>query len=442
MSLTTPNENESEYLIDRSSFARRTDQIDKHANRLFLVVVSVGLVLFVSWSAFARLDQVTRGNGRVEALEQNHEIQHMEGGLVSEIFVKEGDAVQKGDVLLRIENSFSKAEFEQTRLELGSQRAKLVRLMAEAIGANQISPPPDLVKDFPDAVANERLIFGRLRANLNDQNLIFRDQAQQQRLKLSEHQLRLENKRKEYELLLEQVKSYRKLLKSGAASRNELLSHESALQQVKTQINDLEFRVPSTQSELDEALRRQDELSTRAQAEAEKEAAAVATVIAQLEASISALGDRKSRVSVVAPIDGRINRLLVSTVNGVVQPGQVLAQIVPNDLAIAVDARLSPKDRANVWPGLEAVIKISAYEYSVYGGLVGEVIEVSPDALQDENGNPYFRIRVRADSASLGEDNPIVPGMLAEVNVITGSHSVLDYILQPVRRVQANALRR
>jgi HlyD family type I secretion membrane fusion protein len=213
------------------------------------------------------------------------------------------------------------------------------------------------------------------------------------------------------------------------------------LQQVVTQINDLEFRVPAIQSELDEVLRRQNELTTRARADAEKEAAEVAVTIAKLNEAITAMVDRKSRTNVVAPIDGRINRLLVSTVNGVVQPGQVLAQIVPDDLSIAVDARLSPKDRANVWPGLQAVIKISAYDYTVYGGLKGEVVEISPDALQDEKGNPYFRVRVRADGATLGDNNPIVPGMLAEVNILTGSHTVLDYLLRPVRRVQSNAFR-
>ncbi|TDQ60456.1 HlyD family secretion protein/adhesin transport system membrane fusion protein [Maritalea mobilis] len=424
-----------------SSFARRTDQIDRHANGLFLLVIAVGLLLFLIWSAFTSLDEVTRGGGRIISTEQNRNIQHMEGGLISDILVQEGDSVVQGDVLLRIENSFSKAELEQTRLELASQRARHVRLMAEAEGASQMVPPDDLFADQPQAVANEQQIFERRQANLKDQFLIFEDQARQQRLSLSEHKLRLENKRKEYDLLFEQVESYRGLVKSGAASRNELLSRESSLQQVVTQINDLEFRVPAIQSELDEVLRRQNELTTRARADAEKEAAEVAVTIAKLNEAITAMVDRKSRTNVVAPIDGRINRLLVSTVNGVVQPGQVLAQIVPDDLSIAVDARLSPKDRANVWPGLEAVIKISAYDYTVYGGLKGEVVEISPDALQDEKGNPYFRVRVRADGATLGDNNPIVPGMLAEVNILTGSHTVLDYLLRPVRRVQSNAFR-
>ena len=151
--------------------------------------------------------------------------------------------------------------------------------------------------------------------------------------------------------------------------------------------------------------------------------------------------DRKIRTNVVAPISGRINRLLVTTVGGVVQPGQIVAQIVPDTLSIAVDARLSPKDRAKVWPGLEAVIKISAYDFSIYGGLRGEVIEISPDALMDERGNPYFRVRVEADASSFGPDNPIVPGMIAEVNILTGSNSVLNFLLRPVRRIQENAFR-
>ena len=227
----------------------------------------------------------------------------------------------------------------------------------------------------------------------------------------------------------------------SAASRNDLLDRESQLQKIKTQINDLEFQIPQFQSGLSEVLRRRTEAELEFRSNAENDRAEAQLKIAKLEESTTAMTDRSYRTSVRAPISGRINRLLISTLGGVVQPGQTLAQIVPADSAIAIEARVSPKDRSNIWPGLPSVIKISAYNYSVYGGLKGKITEVSPDALQDENGQPYFRVRIEASAQSFGPDEPVVPGMLAEVNVLTGSNTILDYLLQPIRRIKENALR-
>ncbi len=422
-------------------FAKRTDTIGRRANGMFLAVVAFGFFAFLIWAAFTSLDEVTRGSGRIVPLEQNRDIQHMEGGIISEILVQEGEQVKKGEVLLRIENSFSIAELEQSKLELASQRIRLERLIAEANGTSDFYKPEDLLQSNPQLVLREEQIFNRRQASLKQRLAILEDQVLQKRLSLSERKLRLENKNKEYQLLLETVQNYRKLEKSGAVSRNELLRRESNLQQLVTQINDLEYQIPTLQSELNEAIRRQSEVELNYRSEAENESALLALSIEKLNETILAMTDRKIRTNVTAPIDGRINRLLVSTIGGVVQPGQTLAQIVPDDLSIAIDARLSPNDRAKVWPGLESVIKISAYDYTIYGGLKGEVVEISPDALMDERGNPYFRVRVRADASSFGPENPIVPGMLAEVNILTGSNTVLDFLLRPVRRIKENAFR-
>ncbi len=423
------------------AFARRSDIIGKRAHGLFLLVVGFGFFAFLIWAAFTSLDEVTRGSGKIVPLEQNRDVQHMEGGIISEILVQEGDYVKKGEVLLRIENSFSLAELEQTKLELASQRIRQERLLAEANGQDDFYRPEDLLSSYKQLVEREEQIFNRRKASHKEKLAILADQVLQKRLSLSERKLRLENKHKEYQLLLETVENFRKLERSGAVSRNELLSKESSLQQLVTQINELEYQIPKLESELNEAIRRQSEAELNFRLEAESEAAKAALNIEKLNETILAMVDRKIRTNVVAPIDGRINRLLVTTIGGVVQPGQTLAQIVPDDLSIAVDARLSPKDRARVWPGLESVIKISAYDYTIYGGLKGEVVEISPDALMDEQGNPYFRVRVRADASSFGPDNPIVPGMVAEVNILTGSHSVLDFLLRPVRQIKENAFR-
>jgi len=161
----------------------------------------------------------------------------------------------------------------------------------------------------------------------------------------------------------------------------------------------------------------------------------------RLRETLSAMKDRNSRFDVRAPISGIVNRLSVATIGGVVKPGQELAEIVPANKAISVEARLSPKDRAEVWPGLPAVIKVSAYDYSIYGGLKGVVTEISPDALTDKQGKPYFRVRLEADASDFGPQKPVTPGMLAEVDILTGKHSVMSYLLKPMNRIREKALR-
>lgn len=422
-------------------FPRRVEQIGKSANGLFVGVVAIGFVAFFVWASSTSIDKVTRASGKVIPTEQNQNIQHMEGGIISQILVFEGQQVAAGDVLVRVENFFNLAELEQIRLELLAQKLRMARLDAEANGLENFEPDSKIFPSNAEIVNSEVQIFARRQANLNEQLLIVTDQARQQSLGLSELETRLVNKQREYELLDETVQSLRGLVAAGAASRNNLLDRESQLQRIQTQLDDLEFQIPQFRSGLSEFIRRRTEIELNFRSMAENERAQAQIAIAKLEESISAMDDRSKRTNVVAPIDGRINRLLVSTVGGVVQPGQVLVQIVPANMSIAIEARISPRDRADIYPGLSSVIKISAYDYSIYGGMEGKIVEISPDALQDEFGQPYFRVRIEANAQAFGPNEPVVPGMLAEVNVLTGSNTVLDFLLKPVRRLKENALR-
>ncbi len=422
-------------------FPRRIDQIGKSANGMFVSVVAIGFIAFFAWSSTTSIDKVTRASGKVIPTEQNQNIQHMEGGIISQILVFEGQQVSAGDVLVKVENSFNLAELEQIKLELFAQELRMARLDAEASGLLEFVVDPQKFPTNSEIVSSEIQIFTRRQANLNEQLLIVTDQARQQSLGLSELETRLINKQREYELSDETVQSMRGLVEAGAASRNNLLDRESQLQRIQTQLDDLDFQIPQFQTGLSELIRRRTEIELNFRSTAENERSQAQIAIAKLKESISAMNDRSRRTNVVAPIDGRINRLLVSTVGGVVQPGQTLVQIVPANMSIAVEARISPRDRADIYPGLSSVIKISAYDYSIYGGLEGKIIEISPDALQDEFGQPYFRVRIEADAQAFGPNEPVVPGMLAEVNVLTGSNTVLDFLLKPVRRLKENAFR-
>jgi HlyD family type I secretion membrane fusion protein len=422
-------------------YPRRCDTIARQAHGTFLFAVGGGFAAFLTWASVTELDRVTRGAGRVIPATQNQMVQHLEGGIVREILVREGDVVSRGQPLLRIENSFNQAELSQAQIEIRAKRVRIIRLEAERRQADTILWPADLRDGLVQIVSREEQLFASRRDNQREQLAIYDEQTRQKELELSELRQRSINTKRERDLLAQRVESLRRLVRVGAVSQNELLDNERQIAQLDTRLSDLQHDVPRTEAAINEIGRRRNETVLRFRAEAEKDIGDNEVAIAKLEETISAMTDRSSRSEVVAPIAGVINRVHVTTVGGVVRSGEPLVQIVPTDVAIAVEARLAPADRAEVWPGLPAIVKISAYEYSLHGGLQGRVVEISPDALSDEQGRPYFRVRLEAAATGLGPNRPVVPGMVADVDILSGRQSILDVVLRPVRRLRDNALR-
>ena len=416
-------------------------RISTRASRRFLACVIALTVALLAWASVAKVDRVTRGEGRVVSQERNNIVQHLEGGIITKIFVAEGDRVGAGDILFRIENSFAQADLAAASLDLAVQRLKRDRLAAEANGLPSIAFDPELAATFPQQVAQQQRFFSKRRDELGEALSIIDEQIQEKELELSEKRSRLANKERERALMAERMRSLRDLSEAGAVARNELLQNETALQQVLTQISDLKFQIPQSEAALAQAKGRRREAEASFRAEAERLLTETEYEISKLLETIEAQRDRKRRFDVTAPTGGVINKLYVANVDGVVRPGQNIAEIVSDDAPIEIEARLSPRDRANVWPGLRAVIKVSAYDYAVHGGLDGRIVEISPDALKDEEGNVFFRVRIESDTRGLGEDKPVVPGMQAEVDIITGRQTILSYLLKPINKVASNSFR-
>ncbi len=407
---------------------------------MFVSTAFAGVTAFLVWASFTELDKVTRGNGRVVPQMQNQVVQHFEGGIVQEILVKEGDKVEKGTPLLRIENSFQKAELLQAQLEIRAKSLRIRRLDAE-INATAFDADSEVHTSLARLFERERGLFETRQKTIAEQLAILEDQARQKQIELSELKSRWANTSRERELVLKRVTSLRRLVAVGAVSANELLENERTLQQIEGRISDLTHNIPKTEAASSEIERRKTETQLRFRTEAEKERADTELQIAKLNETVRAMQDRSSRTEVVAPIAGIVNRLNVTTVGGVVKSGEPLGQIVPIDTSIVVEARIAPKDRAEVWPGQNAVVKISAYDFSVYGGLKGKVVEVSPDALQDEKGQPYFRLRLEASGSNFGPDRPVVPGMVADVDILSGRRTIMETLVRPVKALRDNALR-
>lgn len=422
-------------------YPRHSTRIAGRAAYGFVVIMAVSLLVLGVWAATTEIDRVTRGQGRVVPQLQNQIVQHFEGGIVTEILVREGDKVSRGEPLLRIDNSFSRSELAQAELEIKARRAKMIRLTAEVGGAETVEFPSDLEIGIPKIVDREREVFSGRRQTLTEQVGILEDQMKQKSLDLAEAKSRWANTITERDLVYRRVTNLRKLAAAGAFSANDLIDNERSLQQIEQKLSDLVHEIPRDEAAMSEINRRMGEARSRFRSDADKERSETELQIAKLEETISALKDRSLRSEVVAPIDGVVNKFHVTTVGGVVKSGEPLVEIVPADAAVAVEAKIAPSDRGDIWPGQKAVVKVSAYDYSVYGGLAGKVVDISADALQDERGAPYFRVRLEAEAKDFGPGKPITPGMLAEVDILIGRRTVLESLLRPVRQIRDNALR-
>lgn len=421
--------------------APRVKTIARRSQANLLIIITLAVAGFIYWSATSSVNTVTRGAGSVVSALDKQIVQHFEGGIITSILVKEGAPVRVNDALFIIENSFSKAEHSKIQIELKAKKVALLRFLAESNNEDHLDLPIKLLETAPEFAKNELELFDSRHQNLLEQLAIFNDRKFQTVLDLEEAKNRLLNLVAEKKLVDRQVEIFTKLFKIGATSERELLDAQTQAQRLITRMDELKHQIPKYKSSVSESQRLQNEIILRFQADAQKEYAVTQLEITKLEAAQTATQDRTNRTTVLAPIDGIVNKLFATTLGGVVRSGQDLLEIVPADNSIAIEVELSPKDRAEIRVGLPAVIKISAYDYSKYGGLEGEITDISADALTNDKGETFFRVRLKAKTADFGEGNPVVPGMMVDIDILTGEKTILEYLLKPINKIRENALR-
>ncbi len=414
-----------------------------HSAHLLLILVALFLAVFIGWAAFAPIDEVTRGEGRVIPSGQVQIVQHAEGGVVQEILVREGETVERGKLLLRVEGSITEADFREKRGRYLAQIAAISRLEAE-IDDKPVQMPPEVVKEAP-TVAEAELQLDRARRNENQTALdVLKNQINQRRQELAELQSKERQLRRSVELASEELRITEPLLARGGISRVELLRLQREVNDLRGQLDAVSLAIPRAQSAQSEAQQRMEEKAATTKREALTELSRRRTEAAAIGETVTAESVRVTRTEVRSPVRGTIKQLKVNTVGGVIRPGQELIEIVPLDETLVVEARIAPPDVAFLRPGQNAIVKVTAYDFAIYGGLAAKLEEISADSLQDERGTVYFRIRVRTDRSYLGSAErplPIIAGMTANVDVLTGEKTVLDYLLKPFLKARDRALR-
>ena len=435
---------ERDQLHDESDFLADAEWVISEQSprgaRTTVWVTGASLLCFILWAAFAELDEVAKGEGKVIPSRQVQIIQSLDGGSVSEILVREGQQVTAGQLLLKIDPTRFVSSLKENRSEYLSLLAKAARLQALADG-NPFLPPKEVMDELPSLAEQERLLYESVRAELSANVGMAQQQLTQRNQELRETQARSEQARQGYELTLQELERTRPLMKSGAVSEVEILRLERDVSRYRGERDSLAAQIPRIQSAMTEAQRKIQEVELAIRNRARTELAETNARLGRLSEGSVALADRVKQSEIRSPVNGTVKQLLVNTVGGVVQPGKEVIEVVPSDDALLLEAKVMPRDIAFLRPGQKAMVKFTAYDFSVYGGLEATLEHIGADTITDEKGNAFYIIRVRTVSPQLGSGKlPIIPGMIAEVDVLTGKKTILSYLMKPVLRAHANAL--
>lgn len=408
---------------------------------LFSILTFVGV--FLVWAAWAELDRVTRGQGRVVPTSQMQVVQNLEGGIVSQIFVREGETVAAGQPLMQIDDTSFSAVVRESEVSRAAMKAMLARLDAE-ITDSEPEFPEDIRQIYADLVGAELQLMLARRQEVQGQVDVLAQQEIQRRQEEAELRSRIETLNRSRQLLVEEIQIVEPNVISGASPRVRLVRLEQRLAELDGELDGARLALPRIQAALDETRTQIASIRSSFVVDAQEERNQIATRLARLEETLAADEDRVARTEVQAPVAGVVNRVLVTTVGGVVQPGMPLMEIVPTDDSLVVEAQIQPKDVAFLRPGQPVKVKLTAYDFARFGALDGEVMTISADTVMSDAGESVYEITVRTDQAYLGtaEDPlPIIPGMVAEVDILVGKRTVLEYILVPLERAQQRALR-
>ncbi|TFH86738.1 HlyD family type I secretion periplasmic adaptor subunit [Billgrantia azerbaijanica] len=402
----------------------------------FLLVVAA----LLTWAYFAEIDEVTRGAGRVIPAQQLQRIQSLDGGVVQDILVREGQVVEKGEVLMRIDPTRYVSDFRENRAKALALRARAERLRALATDT-AFNPDDGLSEEAPDIVRQERQVYESRREELQEQENVLRDRIRQREEELREAQARVEAAQREFNLASRELNLTRPLQESGAVSEVDVLRLEREVSQARGELEQAEASVSRLEAAVEEAEGQLSELGSERRSEWRNELAQTLADLNALNEASTGLQDRVRLAELRSPVDGVVQQLEINTIGGVVQPGQEVVSVVPSDEQLLVEARIAPQDIAFLRPGQPATVKLTAYDYSIYGGLEAELDHISADTITDENDNTFYLVRVRTlEGESLDSDLQVIPGMTAEVDIMTGKRTVMQFLLKPVLRAWRDSM--
>lgn len=412
--------------------------------RLAAWPVMIMLALILVWANFSTLEEVTVTNGEVIPLGDFQTIQHLEGGIVKEIHVRDGQIVEKGAALILLDLASSGVNREELLVRIDGQHLLKARLQAEAQGKRSIIFPEEAAKRRPEQVSAQRQNFEARRRQLASTIGALGQAVTQRRQEVKELNTQIRTIKKNLNLAQKRFAMSKNLLADGLTPEMEHLQLEAEVESLEGEAATLKAAIPRTKSAISEAQSRVNEERNRFRSGAREELVQAEQAIGRIQELLTSADEQGMRAMVRSPIDGVVQNMKYNTIGGVVRPGEPIMEIVPTGASLVIDAKLNPADRAFVTVDQRVIVKLSTYDYAIFGGLDGKVIMVAPDTIIDEKGEPYFRIFVKTDKIYLGDDPDlykITPGMQATVDIHTGEKSVMEYLIKPILKLKSEAFR-
>lgn len=429
-----------EFMSEVSSATLETVHRSGH---ILLILTVIFFICAGVWASVTELDEVTRGDGKVVPSSRLQVVQNLEGGIIGEIMVAEGQLVEKGDVLMKIDDTRFSSSFRETQLKYWELMARVARLEAESEGKD-LTLPEKLLAEQPTLAADERSLFASRHRNLQSTISVFEQQAQQRRQELVERRAKQDQLQRSYELSNQELQMSEPLVSQGVMSEVELLRLKRTVNDLRGEMDANRLAIPRIQSALNEVNRKIAEEKVRFQTEAARELSEVKAEFARTQESTSALEDRVTRTEVRSPVKGTIKRILLNTVGGVIQPGEDLVEIVPVEDNLLIEAHIRPADIAFLRPGQDAMVKFTAYDFSIYGGLPAKLERISADTITNEKDESFYLIYLRTNDNQIQSNKgnlEIIPGMTTTVDILTGKKTVMDYLLKPILKAKNEAMR-
>ncbi len=415
---------------------------DAHWNhRLVTWPIMIFMVVFFVWATFSEVDESVRGEGRVVPSGQTKIIQHLEGGIVAEILVKEGQNVKKGDSLYRLSQAFFQADQKEKELDLLALEARELRLKAEIDEKEEVLFTKNLKEKIPYIIDNEKRVFRTSRNDFKEESGALQDKIDKEGFRLKEMQQKVNNFHVELEIAKEKLSIQESLMKKGAASRKDYLRELSVKQNLVTKIESLKSSIPVTKEEIQEATKKLMSYGSKEHTKQLKELTRVRIEMNKLLEKGKANSDRETRKLIKSPVNGKINKLYFHTLGGIIKPGDKVAEITPLGDSLTIEAQIKTSDRGMIWEGQKVSVEITAFDFSKYGMLEGRLVSISPDSFVDERGGSYYQVKVKTTEVSFSQEEQILPGMVANLNILTGKKSILEYILKPLKDIKSQSLK-
>ncbi|WP_418185526.1 HlyD family type I secretion periplasmic adaptor subunit [Aliarcobacter vitoriensis] len=432
---TPLNQNDYEYMKSLSAAV-----VFSSSKKLHWVLISfcVTMFLFIVWAAFAEIDEIARGTGKVVPSGQNQIVQNLEGGIVQEILVKEGDTVERDEILIRISNEKGTSTAMSNELKSYYLQAQIQRLNAELsrIPFEYKKGDNQELNEFLD---NENELYITNQKQLESKISILKEQIKQKENDLKDAQQTISHMKFSVNAISKEVSMTKPMVERGIRSQVDFLKLQREESDAKNKLQSVTLSVDKITSEIAELNRKIDETNEVNDAQVREKLNEAVNQLKDVEANKLASSDQVARTVVKSPSNGIVQKLHINTIGGSIKPAQDLLEIVPTDHKLIVEVKILPKDIAFIYQGQKAIVKFSAFDFSIFGGLDGHVINISPDTVVEKDEKTFYIVRIETEKNYIGEGDKqkhIIPGMIADVDILTGKKTVLDYILKPILKTK------